>query len=622
MTKYRGSLELNWINKDKSLLYEIDEEEGVGIKPTWVEKDDIRVTEPRILKLKDEYGDLDTENMLIKGDNLLALKTLVEEFKNREESDKVKCIYIDPPFNTGSAFEHYDDNLEHSQWLTMMRDRLLLLRRLLREDGVIFIHLDNNEIGYAQVLIDEIFGRKNFLQLISVKKATTAGFKAINLCPTTVTEYILMYSKNRDKYIDNPYYIETSYNEDYGKYISNPLEDPEKWIIKTLDEVILEQLDFSSWDKAKEKWGSKWKQIRKGLKADFAERYPSQIISTKDLHKPSKAIQEVRENSRNDRGKVFVLKREKYDDMHFYNGRCIAFYSSKLRIINDKLKPTGLLTNFWSDVSWSGIAQEGNIVFKNSKKPEKLLYRIIGLSTKSKYEKKFELALELFLNDNPKKNINDFIFDEINKSIYLDKVNTSQLKSDIVLDSFLGSGTTIAVAQKMRRRYIGIEIGKHAETLCVPRQKDVITGKDEKGISKEVAWKGGGGFRYYEVGESIIKDLDMNWDMTLEEMSRAVFMNFDYSMIEEDVHCLEANGDKFYLGKQKGGIAICLVTKGTKIIRRIELNKLIKDITKKYPNQKVTIFTNMGVAVKPEELSDKLDVRKIPESILRKYRMV
>ena len=110
--------------------------------------------------------------------------------------------------------------------------------------------------------------------------------------------------------------------------------------------------------------------------------------------------------------------------------------------------------------------------------------------------------------------------------------------------------------------------------------------------------------------------------MALEEMSRAVFMNFDYSMIEGDTHTLETGGDEFYLGKQKGGIAICLVTKGTKIIRRTELNKLVKDLSKKYPNQKVTIFTNMGVAVKPEELSDKLDVKKIPESILKKYRMV
>ena len=195
-------------------------------------------------------------------------------------------------------------------------------------------------------------------------------------------------------------------------------------------------------------------------------------------------------------------------------------------------------------------------------------------------------------------------------------------EGDYVLDSFLGSGTTSAVSHKMKRRWIGIELGKQAETHCLKRLNCVVNDEDQTGISKELNWQGGGGFRYYEVGESIIKDLDMNWDMTLEEMSRAVFMNFDYSMIEGDTHQLETEGDEFYLGKQKGGIAICLVTKGTKIIRRTELNKLVKDLSKKYPNQKVTIFTNMGVAVKPEELSDKLDVKKIPESILKKYRMV
>ena len=195
-------------------------------------------------------------------------------------------------------------------------------------------------------------------------------------------------------------------------------------------------------------------------------------------------------------------------------------------------------------------------------------------------------------------------------------------EGDLILDSFLGSGTTAAVAHKMKRKWIGIEMGIHAETHCKSRLKNVIKDGEQTGISKEVNWKGGGGFRYYEVGESIIKDLDMNWDMTLEEMSRAVFMNFDFSLIERETHRLKTPDEEFYLGKQKSGIAICLVTKGTKIIRRTELNKLVKDLSKKYPNQKVTIFTNMGVAVKPEELSDKLDVRKIPESILKKYKMV
>jgi adenine-specific DNA-methyltransferase len=234
------------------------------------------------------------------------------------------------------------------------------------------------------------------------------------------------------------------------------------------------------------------------------------------------------------------------------------------------------MSNLWI-ANTAGLPKEGGIYFPKSKKPESLIARIIELSTN---------------------------------------------KSDIVLDSFLGSGTTAAVAHKMGRRWVGIEIGKHAETHCLKRLKGVVKGTDQTGVSKEMNWKGGGGFRFYEVGESVIKDLDMNWDMTLEEMSRAVFMNFDFSFMKGETYRPKGCDDDFHIGKQKGGIAICLVTKGTQIIRRQELNKLIKDLNKKYDNQKITIFTNMGVAVKREELGEQLDVKKIPESILKKYRMV
>lgn len=232
MTKYKGSLELNWINKDKSLLFEIDEEEGMGVKPVWVEKDDILVSEPRILKLKGEYGDPDNENMLIKGDNLLALRTLVEEFKNRDEKDKVKCIYIDPPFNTGSAFEHYDDNLEHSQWLTMMRDRLVLLKQLLREEGVILIHIDAREVSYLKVLLDEVFGRNNMISLLTVKVKDPAGVgqesPIFDIC-----EYILCYAKDFQKAKND--IIEKAY-----EYIE--IEEPVKGYTKALTNLGVPKL--------------------------------------------------------------------------------------------------------------------------------------------------------------------------------------------------------------------------------------------------------------------------------------------------------------------------------------------------------------------------------------------
>ncbi|MDZ4299331.1 MAG: DNA methyltransferase [Candidatus Sungbacteria bacterium] len=150
---YKGSLRLDWINKDLSLYYEIDEKEGKGVRPVWVPRNDIRVAEPRILRFMKDHGDKTSENMLIKGDNLLVLRSLVEMFKGKPEKDKVKCIYIDPPFNTGNAFQHYEDNLEHSEWLTMMRDRLFLLRKLLRNNGAIFVHINIEEIHYLRLLL-------------------------------------------------------------------------------------------------------------------------------------------------------------------------------------------------------------------------------------------------------------------------------------------------------------------------------------------------------------------------------------------------------------------------------------------------------------------------------------
>ena len=168
---YKGSLRLDWINKDLSLYYEIDEKQGKGVRPVWVPKNDIRVAEPRILRFVKSYGDHTSENMLIKGDNLLVLRSLVEMFKGRPDKEKVKCIYIDPPFNSGNAFKYYDDNLQHSEWLTMMRDRLFLLKKLLRKDGVIFVHINNEEGDYLRILMDEIFGRDFFLTKISWQRA-------------------------------------------------------------------------------------------------------------------------------------------------------------------------------------------------------------------------------------------------------------------------------------------------------------------------------------------------------------------------------------------------------------------------------------------------------------------
>ena len=190
---------INWINKEEALFYELNEEEGKGSSPYWVNRDDIRVKEARplmfqkaykaiskdkegtlpgtdkeytIQEITNEEETLDIDNMLIKGDNLLALNTLKKHFDKLPDNEKIKCIYIDPPYNTGAAFDHYDDNLAHSEWLTLMRDRLMILKSLLKDDGCIFIHVDDNEVFYLKVLMDEVFGRERFINSISVKSST------------------------------------------------------------------------------------------------------------------------------------------------------------------------------------------------------------------------------------------------------------------------------------------------------------------------------------------------------------------------------------------------------------------------------------------------------------------
>ena len=196
----KNKLELTWYNKDKSLYYDIKKGEYI-----WVDKNDPRVAEPRILIEKKQIGDRNAENLLIKGDNLLALKALQPEF-----TGKIKCIYIDPPFNTGSAFEHYEDGLEHSIWLTMMRDRLKTLWDLLSEDGSLFVHIDDNEQAYLRLLIDEIFGRGNLRNQIIVKRIKKnirerTKVRSIN----TGHDFILFYAKSDKNFIVPPTKKET-----------------------------------------------------------------------------------------------------------------------------------------------------------------------------------------------------------------------------------------------------------------------------------------------------------------------------------------------------------------------------------------------------------------------------
>lgn len=400
-------LELQWSNKTKSLFYDL-----VTQKYEWVDKKDPRVSEPRILVEKHLYGDKNTESMLIKGDNLLALKALEQDY-----AKTIKCIYIDPPYNTGSAFAHYDDGFEHSLWLTMMRDRLKILQKLLRDDGFIFVQIDDNELAYLKVLMDEIFGRNNFINTIVWKRRGGAVNPSRRL--NNVTDFILWYSKTADYTINHMFSLE---DDNTKKYIE------ERFLYK--DEK-----------------GRKYR-----LSPIISPTYsPSLVYEYKGYNPPPTGWSASRETmERWDKEGKLVFPKVK-------TGRI----QRKQYLDEYKGQP---ISSLWVDIKVINPMSKERLNFEGQK-PESMIERVLTLGSN---------------------------------------------EGDWVLDSFLGTGTTAAVAHKMNRKWIGIELGEQAETHAIPRLKKVIDGSDKGGVSPRVDWKGGGGFKYFELGDSLfVRDGDL-----------------------------------------------------------------------------------------------------------------
>ncbi len=401
---------------------------------TWIGKNDPRENiEPRILieNPKYSYGEIETEtlpngkpwngNMLIHGDNLLALKSLESDY-----TGCVKCIYIDPPYNTGSAFEHYDDNLEHSTWLSLMRDRLEILHKLLSKDGSIWVTLDDNEVFYCKVMMDEIFGRVNFVGSIIWEKADSPKMDPKYF--SSSHDIILVYAKEINKLTINRVMsdeVPAHYNktDENGKlYYLKPM--------RVMGGNVSDSLYYPM------------------IAPDGTEVYPISSKGQKTCWRWSKK----------------KVNEESYR-IEWVNGK--NGWSLYFRIYADTRKGTPVQT-VWhhKEVGSNRTSKtEINYLFKNNTfgtpKPERLIQKIINAST---------------------------------------------VKGDLVLDSFLGSGTTAAVAQKMGRKYIGIEMGNHAYTHCAKRLQMVIDGTDQGGVSKEQNWQGGGGFKFYELAPSLLKE--------------------------------------------------------------------------------------------------------------------
>jgi adenine-specific DNA-methyltransferase len=439
---------------------------------TWIGKENRPRLEPRILleDLDKSYHapyrvtDHDLfDNRLIFGDNLLALKALEQEF-----SGKIKCIYVDPPFNTQQAFEHYEDGLEHSLWLSLMRDRFELLKNLLAPDGTLFVHIDDNELGYLIALLDEVFERNNRLYVVTFKQGSATGHKAINPGCVNTTNFLLIYAKNKSSWTPNRVFTGRERDERYGQYVENIDDLHSQWRITTLMKA------FAAGRHLNEKEARAFAKAKPESLDDFVLKNARSVIQ---LAKPDYSgvgaeTRKMIDQSQSQPERIFRLQRAEFSDIYLKGGKRILFYSDKLKQVDGVWVAGEPLTTLWDDILSNNLHAEGGVEFPKGKKPEALIKRALDLVTRP---------------------------------------------GDWVLDSFAGSGTTGAVAHKMGRRWIMVELGEHCHTHIIPRLKKVIAGEDKSGITSAVGWQGGGGFRYFRLAPSLLaQDKWGNWVISAE----------------------------------------------------------------------------------------------------------
>ncbi len=555
---------MNWVNKEEALFYEIVDEEGRGLQPYWVDRNDLRVKEARPLVFQKAYkavvvdtpgtisgtssdykveeltsDDATIENILIKGDNLLALNALKKYFDGKPENEKVKCAYLDVPYNTGSAFEYYDDNLGHSEWLTLIRDRFILLKSIIRKDGFVFVQIDNKEVFRLKVLMDEVFGEENFINDIVWKRRGGSANPSNRL--NNVTDYLLWYSitensefnqifslddDNTQQYIKERF---TNVDENGRKFMKSPIQSP---------------------------------NLRENLKYDY-----------KGYKTPKNGYS------------ISLELMQKWDS----EGK-LYFPDDKSQNINRKIyldeykgQP---ISNLWTDIKVINPMSKERTEFDGGQKPEALIERILTFATN---------------------------------------------EGEIVLDVFGGSGTTFSAAHKMRRRWVGVEVGKHADTLIIPRMINILAGKDDSGISKNNNWKGGGSFKYYHLGPSIIvtddKGVgDFKWSLGKKFIEESLLLSYDY-LLDNTINfqadlLFQSKESQPTIGVQKIGtktrVAIVSLNepKGKLgIMPYEEIQAIYKTVKSKFAPEYINIFTNRGVEMAYDSKPDNLDIIKVPYAI-------
>jgi adenine-specific DNA-methyltransferase len=449
---------------------------------TWVDKDERPRLEPRIL-VEDKglsYGDPTASNMLIQGDNLIALKALEQAL-----AGKIKCIYIDPPYNTGSALAYYEDGLEHSIWLTMMRDRLEMLQRLLHPNGVIYVHIDDAEGSYLKVLMDEVFGRHKHLITFYIQVRYPEKTLKQDMLFNKIIEQVHCYGGQ-----DTPTIYQPSKEYNISKFC---------WYVEEIGEPVIMNMGGKRVDifpKGAYRI-SKKNSSHEGLKEIWAT---GTILDGNSSGRFFRDYLQgrVREDGLGVLYKVYGIGDDDLDYRYFTGpkrdnatkGKYYQGVPTSVKESNSDGKTT--VSNFLDLAgAFGNCRHEGGVDFRSGKKPEVLLQQLIELTTRP---------------------------------------------GDFVLDSFAGSGTTAAVAHKMTRKWIIIEAGEQATTHCVPRLQRVVDGADLTGVTGVTNWQGGGGFKFYRLAETLlVKDpdfgtLDTNPCYTREMLYEAIckIENFRY----------------------------------------------------------------------------------------------
>ncbi|WP_373470604.1 DNA methyltransferase [Carnobacterium alterfunditum] len=389
----------------------------------------------------------ETDNLMIKGNNLIGLHSLKKHYEG-----KIKMIYIDPPYNTKNDSFKYNDRFNHSTWLTFMKNRLEIAKDLITDDGSICISIDHNEIAYLMILMDQIFGKNNLRNIITVKRSSVSGAKVINPGVVNVSDYVLIYSKSPTQWSSNKVFREKERDSRYNNYIENIDDSPEDWRYQTILDAFAAHLNIEK------------KLLKKHFGTNYNERLNEFVYEKKDNiirfaslddRQISAKVKEIKYLSKLDNKKTYIIKRENYNNYYLFKGNAILFFKDRLIDVDGQLRFGELISDIWDDVLPNDLHNEGGVTLRKGKKTEKLLERLIKLCT----------------NEN-----------------------------EIVLDFFAGSGTTAAVSMKTNRKFIAIEQMDYIENITKQRLINVIQ-SDKSGVSKNNNWQGGGSFIFTEIHE-------------------------------------------------------------------------------------------------------------------------